>query len=176
MSPSREVRIESWEFDDLPAVVRGEAVRSLAATTPEMENLNQHNARMEIFREIREIYWTTDVPGQEIIRAYRLQDFLRAIVYCGPARLNVVCRSCGEPLYTHSRLSDIQTKYSYYCPTDSFWDICPQCHGCSVFETIPGAPAAGDAARNRPQGGERLDDAIPCHDYLRTAVWKIPTT
>jgi hypothetical protein len=69
MSPSREVRIESWEFDDLPAVVRGEAVRSLAATTPEMENLNQHNARMEIFREIREIYWTTDVPGQEIIRA-----------------------------------------------------------------------------------------------------------
>lgn len=53
--------------------------------------------------EVRELYWSIDIPTSEIMEAYRIPTTRQLATMAGPTRSEYTCRICSGPLLAYSR-------------------------------------------------------------------------
>jgi 5-methylcytosine-specific restriction endonuclease McrA len=71
-----------------------------------------------LLNELRNLYWTTDIPVPEIRDAYLSGFSINAVsIVAGPVRLTTVCTACRGPLFATSRseLIQFQRQPPWYC-------------------------------------------------------------
>lgn len=122
-----------------------------------------------ISQDIIELYWNTNIPHAEILRAYGLPSVADLMKIAGPAPFDdLQCERCGRPVLIFSRRRVWERRHlKFFQPDQSVYPWV--CHSCEAFVHPPKSPQPIEQA---PSCRQQTLRQMPYREYLASPEWQ----